>query len=71
MSDFNDVALLVLEIAIFSAVYLTVAPAVRAVGPEDVEILSSALAGLGRFKSVVLPILAYERFIMQHLRRGA
>jgi O-antigen/teichoic acid export membrane protein len=70
MSGFNEVFVLVLEIAAFSAAYLTAAPLLRAIGPGDIETLGSALAGLGRFKSLVLPILAYERFIMHHSGHG-
>ena len=71
MSRFNDLVSLTLEVFIFAAVYLTAVPLLRGLGPEDLEILGSALGGLGRFKSLVLPILAYERFIMRHSgRRG-
>ncbi len=62
MSHFNDVLLLILETVVFSLVYLTAAPVLRAIVPEDLEILGSALVGLGRFRSLVIPILDYERF---------
>jgi O-antigen/teichoic acid export membrane protein len=70
MSRFNDLVTLILEVIIFAPVYLTAVPLLRGLGPEDLEILGSAFAGLGRFKSLVLPILAYERFIMRHSGRG-
>jgi O-antigen/teichoic acid export membrane protein len=70
LSHFNDLILLILEIVVFVAVYLTVAPLFGALGPEDIEVLASAMAGLGRFKSFILPILGYERFIMRHSGRG-
>ena len=70
LSQFNDLVVLVLELVVFTGVYLTAAPLLRAIGPEDLEILGSALTGLGRFKSLVLPILAYEHFIMRHSGRG-
>jgi O-antigen/teichoic acid export membrane protein len=65
MSHFNSLGLLVLEVAVFAAVYLTAAPLLGAIGPQDLEILSSALAGLGRFKSLILPIVAYERLVIR------
>jgi stage V sporulation protein B len=67
-SRFNDYAVLVLEIVVFAAVYLTAAPLLRAIRPADLEILDSALSGLGGFKILVLPVLRYERFVMRHLR---
>jgi stage V sporulation protein B len=69
VSHSNQIVLLVLEIGVFAGVYLTAAPLLRAIGPEDLEILDSALVGLGRFKTIVLPILGYERFIMRHSGR--
>ena len=65
VSGFNDLVLLVAEIVVFAAVYLTAAPLLQAIGPEDLDVLASALEGLGRFKSLVLPVLGYERFIMK------
>jgi O-antigen/teichoic acid export membrane protein len=69
VSHFNQSVLLVLDIGVFAGVYLTAAPLLRAIGPEDLEILDSALVGLGRFKTIILPILGYERFIMRHSGR--
>jgi O-antigen/teichoic acid export membrane protein len=69
VSHFNQFVLLVLDIGVFAGVYLTAAPLLRAIGPEDLEILGSALVGLGRFRTIVLPILRYERFIMMHSGR--
>ena len=43
----GDVPVLVLDIAVFSLVYLTVAPLVRAIGPDDVRTLEVAMGGLG------------------------
>jgi O-antigen/teichoic acid export membrane protein len=70
LSHFNDLALLILEIVVFAAVYLTAAPLLRVLGTEDIAVLTSAMTGLGRFQSLVLPVLAYERFIMRHSGRG-
>lgn len=67
-SHFDGVVLLLAEIAIFVAVYLTAAPILRALTTQDLEVLESAVAGLGRFKSLVLPILGYERFVILHTR---
>ena len=36
LSHFNDLILLILEIVVFVAVYLTVAPLFGALGPEDI-----------------------------------
>ncbi|MDA4113905.1 MAG: oligosaccharide flippase family protein [Thaumarchaeota archaeon] len=69
VSHFNQFVLLLLEIGVFAGVYLTAAPLLRAIRPEDLEILGSALVGLGRFKTIILPILAYERFILRHSSR--
>ena len=69
-SHINGVVLLGLEVVVFAVVYLTAAPLLRAIRQDDIEILTSAVAGLGRFKSVVLPILAYERFLIHLGRRG-
>jgi stage V sporulation protein B len=71
MAHSNQIILLVLDIVVFAAVYLTAAPLLRAIGPDDVEILGSALVGLGRFQTIVQPILRYERFIMRHSGRPA
>ncbi len=65
MSHFSGLVLLVLEVVVFAVVYLTAAPLLRAIGPEDIEILSSALSGLGSFKSLILPVVAYERLVLR------
>ena len=67
-SRLNDIVLLALEVIVFLGVYLTAAPLLRAIGPEDIEFLDSAMAGLGRFRSVTVPILDYERFILRRSR---
>jgi stage V sporulation protein B len=61
----EDAILLPVEIIVFVFVYLTAAPLLRAVGPEDLGILQSALSGLGRFQVVVQPVLRYERFVLR------
>ncbi|MGA2663713.1 MAG: flippase [Nitrososphaerales archaeon] len=59
------------EVAVFAAVYLTAAPLLRAVGPDDLDVLDSAVSGLGRFRAVVTPLLAYERFVLRRTRRAS
>jgi stage V sporulation protein B len=60
-----DAILLPVEVVVFAAVYLSAAPLLRAISPEDLDILRSALDGLGRFKVILLPILNYERWVLR------
>jgi hypothetical protein len=46
-------------------VYLTAAPLLRVLGPEDLDTLQTAVSGLGRFQVVIQPILRYERFVLR------
>jgi len=62
---FGDIILLPAEILVFVAVYLTAAPLLRVLGPEDLDTLQTAVSGLGRFQVVIQPILRYERFVLR------
>jgi O-antigen/teichoic acid export membrane protein len=66
----RDIILLPAEIIVFVGVYLTVAPLLRALGPEDLEILQSALGGLGRFQVLIQPVLRYERLVLRAIGRA-
>lgn len=66
--QFQDIILLPAEVLVFVAVYLTSAPLLRAVGREDLDILESAVSGLGRFSVLVQPVLSYERFVLRAKR---
>ena len=61
----SDILLLPAEVVVFVAIYLTAAPLVRAINTEDLELLEGAFRGMGRFESVVRPILRYEKFIIR------
>ena len=64
----GDVAVLLVDIVVFSLVYLTVAPLARAIRPDDVRRLKVAIVGLGIFSNVIGPILAYETLILRIAR---
>ncbi len=61
----GDLILLPCEVLVFVVVYLTSAPFLRAITLEDVGILGSAFAGLGRFQVVIRPILKYEELVLR------
>ncbi|MDG6925613.1 MAG: oligosaccharide flippase family protein [Nitrososphaerota archaeon] len=61
----GDYILLPAEVVVFAAVYLTLAPVAGALDGEDLDILSDALSGLGRFEVVISPVVRYERFILR------
>jgi len=65
----RDVILLPAEIIVFVGVYLTAAPLLKAVGTEDLEILQSAVGGLGRFQVIIQPVLRYERLVLRAIGR--
>jgi O-antigen/teichoic acid export membrane protein len=67
--EIEDVALLLLQVVVFAAAYLTLAPLVRAIGLDDIRALDASLVGLGRGKALVNPILRYEEFILRLLGR--
>jgi O-antigen/teichoic acid export membrane protein len=67
-ASLGNAPVLVLDICVFSLVYLTVAPLVRAVGPDDVRTLEVATGGLGRFSGVIGLVLRYEALILRLAR---
>jgi O-antigen/teichoic acid export membrane protein len=69
-SGLGSVELLVLDILVFSAVYLTVAPLVRAIGTVDITRLQTATGGMGRFRKVIGLVLRYEALMLRlaHIR---
>jgi O-antigen/teichoic acid export membrane protein len=67
---YNSGFVLVLEVLVFAFVYLTAAPLLRAIGPDDIAVLTSSVQGLGSAKSLLTPILAYEQFIIRRSHRS-
>ncbi len=59
------IPLLVTDLILCSVLYLTVAPAIRAITADDLVRLESATESLGLFSAVLKPIFAYERLIFR------
>lgn len=58
----SDLLVLVLKVAIFSFAYLTLAPLLRAVRRDDLELLGAALGEMPVLKRPIRMLIAYERF---------
>jgi stage V sporulation protein B len=65
-----DLIALVADALVFVLVYFTSAPLLRAIDAADVEMLGSAIGGLGVFGKVLRPILRYELLILKRLKLG-
>jgi hypothetical protein len=63
-----SVLALVADALVFVVVYFTSAPLVGAIDAADVEMLGSAIGGLGVFGKVLRPVLRYERLILRRLK---
>ena len=59
---------LVVDALVFILVYFTSAPLLGAIDAADVELLGSAIGGLGVFGKVLRPVLRYERVILRRMK---
>ena len=66
-----SVLALVADALVFILVYFTSAPLLGAIDVADVEMLGSAIGGLGVFGKVLRPVLTYERLILRRLKPRA
>jgi O-antigen/teichoic acid export membrane protein len=59
----SNLLVLVLKLAVFSLAYLTIAPLLRAVSREDLDILGEALGGMPVLNRPIRVLIAYERIL--------
>lgn len=62
--DLGDGPTLVLDILVFSLVYLTVAPLLGAIDGDDVRRLEVATDGLGKLRAIFRLVLKYEALVL-------
>jgi stage V sporulation protein B len=67
LAGLNQSLALVLELLIFLAIYLTLAPLSGSVRREDVNRLRSSASGIRTLNHILTPILNYESFLIKHL----
>lgn len=68
--EVSDFLLLPVQVAGFAVIYLTCAPLLGAIGDGDLDIIESAISGLGGFRTLVRPLIAYEREVLRTFRRS-
>ncbi len=54
---------MVVKLAVFSLAYLTLAPLLRAVSYEDLEVLGASLAEMPVLRRPIHMVVAYEKFL--------
>lgn len=59
----HDIVMLGIKMVLFAGVYLTLAPLLGALGPEDVDRLEASLKEVALVGKVVAPIARYERYL--------
>lgn len=66
-SGTHTIVVLIIELAIFLGLYLTLAPLVRMIEVEDIARLKTSSESFGIISRVLHPLLDYENYLFEHL----